>query len=143
MECLLEGLDAIFRYIGGAPTEIWFDNTATIVTNIIRGGGRDVTERFARFQDHYRFKAVFMNPESGWEKGNVEAKVRYSRSNFLVPVPHFMSLSDYNAQTFTENDNDGNREHYRYDDGTMISDLFEDDQKVLLPLPEHEFDLSG
>ncbi len=143
MECLLEGLDAVFRHIGGVPTEIWFDNTATIVTNIIRGGGRDITERFARFQDHYRFKAVFMNPESGWEKGNVEAKVKYSRSAFLVPVPHFMSLSEYNAQTFTENDHDGNREHYRYDDGTTISDLFEDDRKAFLPLPEHEFDLSG
>lgn len=51
MECLLEGLDAIFRHIGCVPEEIWFDNTKTIVTRIIRGGGRDLTERFERFRE--------------------------------------------------------------------------------------------
>ena len=65
MECLLEGLAAMFEYIGGVPTEIWFDNTRTIVTDIIKGGGREFTERFQRFCEHYRFKPVFMNPESG------------------------------------------------------------------------------
>ena len=73
MECLLEGLVAIFEYIGGVPTEIWFDNTRTIVTDIIKGGGRNVTERFQRFAEHYRFKPVFMNPDAGWEKGNVRS----------------------------------------------------------------------
>ena len=71
MECLLEGLVAMFEYMGGVPTEIWFDNTRTIVTEIIKGGGREVTERFQRFSEHYRFKPVFMNPDSGNEKGNV------------------------------------------------------------------------
>lgn len=71
MECLLEGLVAIFEHIGGVPTEIWFDNTRTIVTEIIKGGGRNITERFQRFSEHYRFKPVFMNPDAGWEKGNV------------------------------------------------------------------------
>ena len=100
MECLLEGLVATFEYIGGVPTEIWFDNTRTIVTEIIKGGGRGVTERFQRFCEHYRLKAVFMNPESGWEKGNVENKVGYQRRNFMVPVPRFLSLSDYTVSCF-------------------------------------------
>ena len=75
MECLLEGLQAMFEYVGGVPTEIWFDNTSTIVTQIIKGGGREVTDRFERFCEHYRFKPVFMNPESGWEKGYVKTSV--------------------------------------------------------------------
>lgn len=141
MECLLESLDAIFRHIGGVPTEIWFDNTATIVTSIIKLGGRDITERFQRFREHYRFEAVFMNPESGWEKGNVENKVGYSRRNFLVPVPRFMSLADYNAHAFETSDNDGDREHYRHN--STIAELFADDRKALLPLPEKTFDLAG
>lgn len=86
MECLLESLVAIFEHIGGVPTEIWFDNTRTIVTKVIKGGGRNVTERFQRFCEHYRIKPVFMNPESGWEKGNVENKVGYLRRNELVPI---------------------------------------------------------
>ena len=70
MECLLEGLDAIFRHIGCVPQELWFDNTKTIVTDVIRGGGRIVTDKFKRFQEHYGFRAVFMNPGEGHEKGN-------------------------------------------------------------------------
>ena len=75
LECLLEGLQAMFEYIGGVPTEIWFDNTKTIVTKVIKGGGREINERFRLFAEHYRFKPVFMNPDSGNEKGNVENKV--------------------------------------------------------------------
>ena len=87
MECLLEGLHTIFTHIGAVPEEVWFDNTKTIVTAIIKGGGRETTERFNRFREHYRFQAVFTNPNSGAEKGNVENKVGYHRRNFLVPIP--------------------------------------------------------
>lgn len=141
MECLLEGLDAIFQHIGGVPTEIWFDNTATIVTDIIKGGGRNVTDRFTRFQEHYQFKAKFMNPESGWEKGNVESKVAYSRHNFLVPVPRFMSLSDYNAEALKEDDADGDRGHYHHN--STIMELFEEDKEAMYPLPVIPFELAG
>lgn len=46
MECLLESMRAIFEHIGGVPQEIWFDNTITIVTQIIKGGDRDITGTF-------------------------------------------------------------------------------------------------
>lgn len=141
MECLLESLDAIFRHIGGVPREIWFDNTATIVTEIIKGGGRELTQRFIRFREHYGFKAVFCNPESGWEKGNVENKVGYSRRNFLVPVPRFLAIANYNANALKENDSDGNREHYRHNN--TIQELFTQDRRSLLALPSIPFELSG
>ena len=80
------------------PTEIWFDNTSTIVTRIMKNGGRELTDKFLRFREHYGFSCRFMNPESGWEKGNVENKVGYARRNFLVPVPHFTNLA-YSAPT--------------------------------------------
>lgn len=141
MECLLEAMDAIFRYIGGVPPEIWFDNTSTIVTKIIKGGTRNITERFSHFQEHYGFKAVFCNPESGWEKGNVECKVGYSRRNFLVPVPRFVSLADYNKKLLTMSDEDGNREHYRKK--SSIAELFQADQEKLHPLPSVPFKLAA
>ena len=37
-----------------------------------------------------------MNPESGWEKENVENKVGYLRRNELVPVPRFNDLAEEN-----------------------------------------------
>lgn len=140
MECLLEGLVAMFEHIGGVPTEIWFDNTRTIVTKVIKGGGRNVTERFQRFCEHYRIKAVFMNPESGWEKGNVENKVGYLRRNELVPVPRFDSLADENKYLLDRCELDMQREHYDDDSNRFISELFQEDKARLLPLPSVSFD---
>jgi len=141
MECLLEGLDTIFRHIGVVPKEAWFDNTKTIVTRVIRGGGRELTERFNRFREHYRFQAVFTNPGEGHEKGNVENKVGYQRRNFLVPIPRFLSLSDFNLQLLKMCEDDAKREHYRYNE--TIEELFAEDLKQCHPLPEIKFDLSG
>ena len=142
MECLLEGLETMFEHAGGVPTEIWFDNTSTIVTKIIRGEGRTVTERFQRFSEHYRFKPVFMNPESGWEKGNVENKVGYLRHNLLVPVPEFMHLEKFNTELLEQCDRDMQREHYEETDRT-IAEIFLEDAAALLPLPSVPFETSG
>ena len=141
IECLLEGLDTIFQHIGAVPSELWFDNTTTIVTKVIKGGGRETTERFERFREHYRFQAVFMNPHEGHEKGNVENKVGYQRRNFLVPLPHFLVLSDFNEQLLGMCEKDADREHYRYN--KTIEELFAEDLKHCHPLPEIKFDLSG
>ena len=142
MECLLESLKAIFEHIGGVPTEIWFDNASTIVTKIIRGGGREITERFLRFQEHYGFIAKFCNPDSGNEKGSVESKVKYGRRNFLVPIPRFLSLAQYNTELLDACDQDTDRNHYRFKD-EKISERFELDRKALRTLPEKPFDTAS
>ena len=139
-ECLLEGLDAVFHYIGGVPREIWFDNASSMVTNVIKGGGRNLTDRFVRFREHYGFQTVFMNPAEGHEKGNVENKVGYGRRNYLVPVPRFEHLTDYNVQLLHELDGDQDRPHYYKP--AKISELFEGDRKAFLPLPSVRFDTS-
>ena len=142
MECLLESMKAIFEHIGGVPTEIWFDNTRTIVTKIIRGGGREVTERFTRFQEHYGFRPVFCNPDAGNEKGGAETKVGYGRRNLMVPLPRFLSLAQYNKQLLMDCDADLEREHYRFKPET-IEERFRADRKALLSLPEKPFDTAG
>ena len=138
IECLLESLQGIFTYIGGVPTEIWFDNASAIVKLLSHGKERRIIERFQRFQEHYGFKAVFMNPDSGWEKGAVESKVGYCRRNFLVPVPSFDSINEYNRELLARCDEDSHRPHYKYDD--LIIDRFEVDKSKLLPLPRIAFD---
>ncbi len=141
IECLLEGLDSIFRHIGAVPDELWFDNAKTIVTKVIRGGKRETTERFDRFREHYRFHAVFMNPGEGHEKGNVENKVGYHRRNFLVPVPRFQSLTDFNRRLLEMCDSDAERDHYRHNE--TLAELFLEDLKRSHRLPEIPFDLSS
>lgn len=138
LECLLEGLVAMFKHIGGVPTRLWFDNTKTIVTKILKGGGRNLTDKFLRFKEHYGFEAVFCNPDEGHEKGNVESKVGYHRRNLLVPIPEFQELRQFNVELLEKCDKDSLRDHYRKD--SSISDLHEADIMALIPLPTTEFD---
>ena len=139
-ECLFEGLVSIFEHIGGVPPRIWFDNTRTIVTKVLKDGGRTLTDDFLRFSEHYRFEAVFCNVEAGHEKGNVESKVGYHRRNWLVPVPHFERLSEFNQGLLKTCDLDAEREHYRRD--ATIAELYTADKAALLALPAVPLDVS-
>lgn len=139
-ECLFEGLISIFEHIGGVPSRIWFDNTRTIVTKVLKEGERTLTDDFIRFSEHYRFEPVFCNVEAGHEKGNVEGKVGYHRRNFLVPVPRFEKLSKFNQDLLQTCDMDAEREHYRKD--ATIAELYLADKAALLTLPTVPLDVS-
>lgn len=39
-ECLFEGLIAIFTFLNGVPTRLWFDNASTMVKRILKNGER-------------------------------------------------------------------------------------------------------
>ena len=138
LECLFEALITIFVFLGGVPAKLWFDNASTVVTKILKNGGRNLTDRFRRFQEHFGFAATFCNPNAGNEKGNVENKVGYTRRNFLVPVPEFASLDEYNQELLRRCTADLDRDHYRKD-GT-IAELCELDKGALHPLPRIDFD---
>ena len=45
LECLMQGMENIFEYIGGVPSVIWFDNMSTAVKTIKAHGKRDVTDK--------------------------------------------------------------------------------------------------
>jgi transposase len=139
-ECLFEGLISIFEHIGGVPPRIWFDNTKTIVTKVLKDGGRALTDDFLRFSEHYRFEAVFCNVEAGHEKGNVESKVGYHRRNWLVPLPRFDSLTKFNGELLQKCDADAERDHYRKE--ATIAELYAADSAALLALPVVPLDVS-
>ncbi|MFZ5645987.1 MAG: IS21 family transposase, partial [Bacillota bacterium] len=138
-ECLLEGLRNIFDHIDGSPREIWFDNASTIVNAIRREGERDLNKGFLRFMLHYNFISNFCNPNSGHEKGNVENKVGYSRRNYLVPIPEFDDIREFNRQLLINCDEDMQRNHYKKS-GT-IAELFTEDKKALHKLPLVPFEV--
>lgn len=139
-ECLFEGLKTIFEHIGGVPCRIWFDNPSTIVVKVLKNGGRDLTDDFLRFKEHYRFEAAFCNVSSGHEKGNVEGKVGYHRRNMLVPIPHFENLSAFNKDLLQKCEEDAQRDHYRKD--STIEELFLQDKSQLMQLPAVSLDVS-
>lgn len=138
-ECFFHGLGAIFSEIGGVPTEILFDNlSAAVITNQkMKGRSRQLTDGFSRLKSHFNFKAKFCAPRKGNEKGSIEAKVGYSRRNFLLPFPIINALDDLTELLIAEAWGNLEREHYKKK--VLISELWEDDQKHLLPLPNAEF----
>ena len=139
-QCLFEGLVTIFEHIGGVPTRIWFDNASTIVTKVIKGGGRNLTDDFLMFMEHYQFEAAFCNPDAGHEKGNVECKVGYHRHNLLAPRPQINDLAAFNRELLAKCELDGQREHYRKN--ASIQELFEENRKALRPLPAIPLDVA-
>ena len=136
-ECLIEGLQRIFEFVGGVPLRILFDNMSSAVVHIEEHGKRKLTEMFMRFTMHHRFKAEFCNPDSPNEKGNVENKVGYLRRNYLLPPPLIENVDEFNRNLLEECMLDLQREHYAKKE--QISDLFHTEQGALIPLPCERF----
>jgi transposase len=138
-ECLLTGLKHIFYHICGVPIRVKCDNMATAVAQVLEGSERRITDGFCRFMLHHRFKTDFCTPSKGNEKGSVENKVGYTRRNMLVPVPVIADFEVFNKELLLRCDEDHDREHYER--GELIRELWEDEKKHLLTLPEHEYDV--
>jgi transposase len=138
-ECLLTGMKRIFNHIGGVPERCRCDNMSTAVAQVLKGTERVISDGFYRFMLHYRFKADFCNPDKGNEKGNVENKVGYTRRNMLVPVPTISDFDAFNEELLRLCDEDHDREHYER--GSLIMDLWKDEKRKLLSLPEHEYEV--
>ena len=136
-ECVCQGLVDIFRYIGGVPRLLVFDNAT--------GVGRRVmdqvheTELFSRFRAHHGFRVRFCNPYAGYEKGHVENKAGTIRRNTFVPAPRYHDIEEYNRTLLDEHKRKAGEKHYKK--GVAIAELFSEDVKHLLPLPRVEFNV--
>ena len=136
-ECVCQGLQDIFEFIGGVPPLLIFDNATGVGRRI--GDAIHESELFSRFRAHYHFRVRFCNPYSGWEKGNVERKVDYNRANLFVPVPHFNEIEKYNQKLLARHEKKASELHYKKQ--IPIRELFEEDRKALLMLPPKRFDV--
>ena len=136
-ECFLEGLKRIFHHTGRVPKTIRFDNLSAAVKKILPNGERQLTEEFQNFVLHYGSEYEFCNPNSGNEKGHVEAMVKYVRNNFLLPSLQIIDLDTLNESLWLEAEKDRERKHYEKE--ILISELFEEDQKASLILPSKGF----
>lgn len=134
-ECVCQGLQDIFEYIGGVPPLLIFDNATGVGRRV--GDAVHESELFSRFRAHYHFRVRFCNPYSGWEKGNVERKVDYNRSNLFVPVPHYTDIEKYNQKLLMWHEGKAGELHYKKQ--LPIGELFEEDRKAFLMLPPKRF----
>jgi transposase len=96
-EAFLDGHVSAFRFFGGVPTSILYDNTKIAVARILGDGKRLRTRAFTELISHYLFQDRFGRPGKGNDKGKVEGLVKFSRANFLTPVPQVPSFEALNA----------------------------------------------
>lgn len=136
-ECVCQGLLDVFEYIGGVPPLLIFDNATGVGRRV--GDVVHESELFSRFHAHYHFRVRFCNPYAGWEKGNVERKVGYNRSNLFVPAPHFQQVENYNKKLLEQHCKKADEPHYKK--LIPIRELFEEDRKALLVLPPKKFEV--
>ena len=68
-EAFCDGHNAAFRYFGGVPRGIVYDNTKLAVAKILGDGTRQRTQAFSELQSHYLFDARFGRPGKGNDKG--------------------------------------------------------------------------
>jgi transposase len=100
-EAFLEAHVKAFAFFGFVPRRISYDNTKTAVAQILGAHRRKLTTAFARLVGHYLFEPHFCRVRRANEKGVVEGAVKYSRLNFMVPVPQVDDYTQLNAYLVT------------------------------------------
>lgn len=87
-----------FRYMGGYPEEILYDNMKQVVIKrLMKQEESTLNRQFEDFAGFYGFKPVLCRPYRGQTKGKIERTVRYARDNFMVGIK-YSSLDDLNGQ---------------------------------------------
>lgn len=93
-----------FEYFGGVAKKYRLDNMSPVVSKVLMGKDRVITQRYASFQSHYEFKQDFCNPAKGNEKGNVEANNKHLKRKIKSQISlyklSFVSLESFNEFLF-------------------------------------------
>jgi len=138
-ETFWEGHVQAFEFFGGVPTRIVYDNTKVAVAQIIGGSKeRRLTNGFLQLKSHYLFDHRFCQVRRANEKGVVEGVVKFSRLNFMVPVPQVRDFKELNAG-FRRSCQEDQARRVRGKEGTKAQRL-EDDRAAFLPLPAVRFE---
>jgi transposase len=136
-EAFFEGHNQAFRFLGGIPRRLTYDNLKTAVYKILTGRNRQEQESFKRFRSYYLFESNYCNPAQGHEKGGVENDVGYAQRNFMTPLLQADSYEELNAllwKACQEN-------LHRRVRGQLasVADLLRDERSQFLPLPGELF----
>lgn len=139
-EAFLEGHVHAFEQLGGVPTRhIRYDNLKSAVAQVLKGRGREESERWLAFRSHYGFDAFYCQPGAGGahEKGGVEGEGGRFRRNHCVPMPVVDSIEELNELLAAADAADDERRI-----GNRLSTVgadFVSEQPLLAPLPGEVF----
>ncbi len=97
LEFFLEGHERAFRFFGGVPRRIVYDNLKLAVTKVGRGRRRDRNRQFDAFVQRHLFEPGFCNVAQAHEKGHVENAVGWARRNLFVPQALLSDWEEFNT----------------------------------------------
>jgi transposase len=128
-----------FRYLGGVPAEILYDNMKHVVVG--SAPGRPIFNvEFLHFAYHFGFQPMRCPPYSPWVKGKVERPIHYLRERFWRGYS-FGSLQRANEDVLAWlNETANQRVHGTH--GCPIRQRWEEELPLLGPLPPADYDTS-
>ena len=128
-----------FKYFGGIPEEILYDNMKQVVIER-RGGHIRFNLEFMHFCNHYGFTSKLCPPYSPWVKGKVERPMSYIRERFCKGY-EYRGLERLNRDIRAWLDNTANkRRHGTHNE--IIQERLDFERKHLQALPPKDFDTS-
>jgi len=128
-----------FRYLGGVPAEILYDNMKNVVMNR-KDGTINFNIEFLHFAHHYGFTPKPCPPYSPWVKGKVERPMDYIRERFWRGYT-FSSLDTANRDIRRWLDTTANRRiHGTY--RRPVIERWRQEIPLLGKLPPTEYDTS-
>jgi len=139
LEAFMDSHIGAFRYLGGVPAEILYDNMRHVIT-ITKSGQRHFNLEFVDFAAHYGFTPEPCPPYSPWVKGKVERPIDYIRERFWRGY-HFESIQKANADLRHWLDTVANlRIHGTH--RQPVNQRLEQEMPFLGPLPAGDYDTS-
>jgi len=139
-EAFLQGHVEAFAHFGGVPARVRYDNLKPAVTRVLKGRGRQESDRFVALRSHYGFDSFFCVPgkDGAHEKGGVEGEIGRFRRRHLVPVPAVATMTDLNdlirAGDLLDDDRVITGHH------ATVRAEFDAEAPLLGPLPVEQFD---
>ena len=128
-----------FRFFGFLVEKIMVDNLKSAVLKRNIGQAPVFNAKYLDFARHYGFTIVPCGVGKGNEKGQAESGVGYTKKNLLngLDIPNFESLAQ-TAEIWLEQ-----VANVRIHGETKKRpiDLFNEEKRLLRPLPEHDFDI--
>jgi len=139
MESFMDCHINAFRYLGGVPSEILYDNMKNVVTDR-KAGTATFNIEFLHFAHHYGFTPKVCPPYSPWVKGKVERPMAYIRERFWRGYT-FTTIETLNRDMRKWLDETANRRVH----GTHrlpVTERWQQEMPLLGKLPPADYDTS-
>ncbi len=126
------GHEEAFRYFGGVPRVILYDNLKSAVTRR-RGDAINYNETLLAFSAHHGFEPRPVAPYRGNEKGRVERAVRYVRDSLFAALS-FHDLEALNEKSLLWMNNIARARPWTDDKTMTVGEVHDQERDRLRPL---------